>query len=90
VTSKWFTPREIAAMKNVRSLGIRVRKLRTVAGWTQQELADRSFVSRKWLIDLERGKATVAANRVLDVLQALGYEIELVPLRSVSEPHLDR
>jgi len=73
-------------MKNVRSLGIRVRKLRTVAGWTQQELADRSFVSRKWLIDLEAGKATVEANKVLDVLQALGYEIELMPLTSAAEP----
>lgn len=73
-------------MKNVRSLGIRVRKLRAVAGWTQQELADRSFVSRKWLIDLEAGKATVEANKVLDVLQALGYEVELMPLTSSAEP----
>jgi HTH-type transcriptional regulator/antitoxin HipB len=80
---------EIVTVKNVRSLGIRIKQLRRVAGWTQQELADRSFVSRKWLIDLERGKATVAANRVLDVLQALGYEIELVPLRLASEPHLN-
>jgi transcriptional regulator with XRE-family HTH domain len=73
-------------MKNVRSLGIRVKQLRAVAGWTQQELADRSFVSRKWLIDFEAGKATVEANKVLGVLQALGYEIELMPLTSSAEP----
>ena len=67
-------------MKNVRALGSRVRQLRTEAGLSQQQLAARAYVSRKWLGDFESGKSTVEANKVLDVLQALGYELELQPL----------
>jgi HTH-type transcriptional regulator/antitoxin HipB len=67
-------------MKNVRALGARVKQLRTEEGLSQQQLAERAFVSRKWLMDFEGGKSTVEANKVLDVLQALGYEVELRPL----------
>jgi HTH-type transcriptional regulator / antitoxin HipB len=67
-------------MKNVRALGARVKQLRAEEGLSQQQLAERAFVSRKWLMDFERGKSTVEANKVLDVLQALGYELELQPL----------
>ncbi|WP_309617841.1 helix-turn-helix domain-containing protein [Salinibacterium sp.] len=74
-------------MKNVRALGARVRQLRTEEGLSQQQLAERAFVSRKWLMDFEGGKSTVEANKVLDVLQALGYEVELSPL-STSETRL--
>jgi transcriptional regulator with XRE-family HTH domain len=68
------------AMKTVRSLGLRVRQLRTEAGLSQERLAEQAFVSRKWLVDFEGGKATVEASRVLDVLQALGYELEVTPI----------
>lgn len=64
-------------MRTVRSLGLRVKQLRSTAGLSQEQLAQKAFVSRKWLVDFEGGKATVEASRVLDVLQALGYEVEL-------------
>jgi HTH-type transcriptional regulator/antitoxin HipB len=67
-------------MKNVRAMGARVKQLRAEKGLSQQQLAERAFVSRKWLMDFERGKSTVEASKVLDVLQALGYEVELQPL----------
>lgn len=67
-------------MKNVRALGARVKQLRVEEGLSQQQLAERAFVSRKWLMDFERGKSTVEASKVLDVFQALGYEVELQPL----------
>ncbi|WP_219950182.1 helix-turn-helix domain-containing protein [Salinibacterium sp. M195] len=57
-----------------------MKQLRSEAGLSQQQLAERAFVSRKWLMDFERGKPTVEANKVLDVFQALGYELELQPL----------
>jgi transcriptional regulator with XRE-family HTH domain len=71
-------------MKNVRSLGLRVKHLRTAAGLSQQQLAESAFVSRKWLMDLEHGKPTVEASKVLDVLQVLGFEVELKPLTAAS------
>lgn len=67
-------------MKNVRALAARVRQLRTDMGLSQADLAEQAFVSRKWLVDFEGGKSTVEANKVLDVLQALGYEVVLQPL----------
>jgi transcriptional regulator with XRE-family HTH domain len=71
-------------MKNVRSLGLRALALRTAAGLSQEELAARAYVSRKWLSDFERGKPTVEASKVLDVFQALGYEFEAVPIAELS------
>jgi HTH-type transcriptional regulator / antitoxin HipB len=73
-------------MKNVRALGARVRQLRAEEGLSQQQLAERAFVSRKWLMEFEGGKSTVEANKVLDVLQALGYEVELRPLTRSETP----
>ena len=67
-------------MKNVRALGLTVQRLRSEAGLSQLELAEKAFVSRKWLNEFEQGKPTVEARKVLDVLQALGYEVELKPL----------
>ncbi|MBC7298830.1 MAG: helix-turn-helix transcriptional regulator [Demequina sp.] len=37
-------------------LGIAIRTLRLERGLTQQELAERSGTSRRWIIDLEAGK----------------------------------
>lgn len=68
-------------MKNVRALGLRAKQLRVEAGLSQDELAGRAHVSRKWLIDFEGGKSTVDAGKVMDVFQVLGYEFELTPLR---------
>jgi HTH-type transcriptional regulator/antitoxin HipB len=69
-------------MKTVQAVGLRVEELRSAAGLSQTELAARAYVSRKWLGDLERGKPSVEASKVLDVFQALGYELELKPLTS--------
>jgi HTH-type transcriptional regulator/antitoxin HipB len=72
-------------MKTVRSLGLRARHLRVAGGLSQQELANRALVSRKWLIDFEAGKASVEANKVMDVFQALGFEVELAPIAPTTE-----
>lgn len=67
-------------MKTVRTLGLRVEALRTAAGLSQADLAAQAYVSRKWLSEFEHGKSTVEAGKVLDVFQALGFELELVAL----------
>lgn len=71
-------------MKTVRAIGLKVEQLRTEAGLSQAELARRAYVSRKWLGELESGKPSVEASKVFDVLQALGYELELKPLPATS------
>lgn len=58
-------------------IGLLVRKRRKSLGMTQGELADLSGVSPRFLYDLERGKASVALDRVIAVLTTLGLRITL-------------
>lgn len=64
-------------MRTVREAAAVVRELRTEASWTQSELAERANVSRSFVAELETGKATVEAAKLLDVFQAFGLEMAL-------------
>ncbi len=72
------TPRDIAAL---------VRDTRLAAGITQEGLAERARVSRRWIADLESGKPGVELGKVLRVLAALEIDLD-VPARR--EPAPDR
>lgn len=54
-------------MYTVREAAAAVRELREEHGYTQTQLAQRAHVSRSFLADLERGKATVEASKLFDV-----------------------
>jgi y4mF family transcriptional regulator len=62
---------------NVKAMGILVRNFRRNLGLTQAELAERAGVSRKWLVEFEQGKPEAQLWMVIDVLNALGYELEI-------------
>ncbi len=64
-------------MLTVREAAAAVRELREQRGWSQVELAARAGVSRSFVADLEGGKPTVEASKMLDVFQALGFELAL-------------
>ena len=64
-------------MLTVREAAAAVRELREQRGWSQLDLASRARVSRSFVADLESGKPTVEASKLLDVLQALGCEMAL-------------
>jgi y4mF family transcriptional regulator len=57
---------------NARDLGLVVRQSRQDRGQTQSQLAAEAGVSRRWLSDLEAGKATAEVGLVLRTLHALG------------------
>lgn len=61
-----FTMRETAAL---------VRELRDGLGLSQTELAVKARVSRSFVSDVEAGKPSVEAAKLMDLLQALGFEI---------------
>ena len=46
-------------------------------GWTQAQLADEASVSGSFVVDVEAGKPTVEASKLMDVLQPLGFETAL-------------
>lgn len=67
-------------------LGRAVHDARVKAGLTQAELASRAAVSRRWLIELERGHSNAQLAKVFVVLRALDLGLALVeaPAHSVN------
>lgn len=66
-------------ISNPDDLGNYVREARRAASMTQAELAVRARVSRRWLTDLEAGKATAEVGLVFRVVAALGLLIDVRP-----------
>lgn len=53
------------------SLGRRARAQRLAHGWTLREIAERSGVSPRFLVQLEAGQGNISIRRLADVAQAL-------------------
>lgn len=60
---------------SLRDLAASVRGRRADLGLSQAELAVRAHVSRQWIGELERGKATAEIGLVIRVLDALGLQL---------------
>lgn len=58
-------------------LAVAVRGRRLELGLTQDDLALASGTGRRFIVDVERGKATLRLESVLAVVGALGLRIEL-------------
>lgn len=58
-------------------LGALVTHTRKARHYSQQDLADIAGVGRRFLSELEGGKATAEIGKVLQVLTALGIDVEL-------------
>jgi y4mF family transcriptional regulator len=67
---------------STRDLAAAVRGRRTDLGLNQADLARKAGVSRKWLVDLEAGKATAEIGLVIRVLEQLGFSVDLSSGRS--------
>jgi HTH-type transcriptional regulator/antitoxin HipB len=64
---------------NARDLGAYVRDQRRAAGLSQEALATRAGVSRRWLTGLEAGKPSAEVGLVLRVIAALGQYADVRP-----------
>ncbi|MXO63453.1 type II toxin-antitoxin system Y4mF family antitoxin [Qipengyuania oceanensis] len=64
-------------MLDVAAIGQIIREERKELGLRQDELAAASGVGLRFLVELERGKVTVQMGKVLDVLAALGCELQI-------------
>ena len=53
------------------ALGRRARAQRLARGWTLREVAERSGVSPRFLVQLEAGRGNISVRRLADVAQAL-------------------
>src|SRR3954466_15580208 len=59
-------------------IGRRVREHRTARGWTLDELADRSGVSRRMLINIEHGEGNPSIATLLRLSDALGVGLPVL------------
>ncbi|WP_199514979.1 helix-turn-helix domain-containing protein [Nucisporomicrobium flavum] len=60
-------------------LGNHLREVRRRAGLSQAAVATRAGLSRRWLSDLEAGKATAEVGLVLKLVAALDLILEINP-----------
>ncbi|NDV26292.1 helix-turn-helix domain-containing protein [Desulfovibrio sp. JC010] len=58
-------------------LGAFIRSCRKEEGITQEELTDLVFASKKFLVDLERGKETAQIGKIFTVMEGLGITMHL-------------
>ena len=60
-------------------IGDMIRSARKDAGLRQYELAGAAGVGVRFIVDLEAGKPTAQIGKALQVLQALGCSVDIVP-----------
>jgi XRE family aerobic/anaerobic benzoate catabolism transcriptional regulator len=66
----------------LRSLGQRARARRLERGWTLRDVAERSGVSPRFLVQVEAGRGNISVRRLADVARAL----ELTPAELIALP----
>ena len=64
---------------NTKIIGKLIRQSRKEQGLTQAEAAAFMNVGTRFLSDLENGKPTVQLEKALQVLNAIGFKVMLVP-----------
>jgi HTH-type transcriptional regulator/antitoxin HipB len=65
-------------IRSIGDLAAHVRGRRKELGMSQDELAHRAGVSRKWIYDFEAGKPTAQLGILLRVLDELGLALDVV------------
>ena len=64
--------------KNPEQLGAAIRARRRELNVTQKDLAMTCGTGLRFIIDLEKGKPTCQIEKILQVLQALGLQLQIV------------
>lgn len=62
-----------------KTMGNAVRTVRRTLGVSQEQLALTSGTNRRFIVELEAGKATAQLGKVLQVLRTLGITVQLLP-----------
>jgi HTH-type transcriptional regulator / antitoxin HipB len=64
-----------SVVQSMHELGALIRRMRKDQNLTQEDISGLAGLGNRFIIDLERGKETVQAQKVLDVLALLGLEV---------------
>ena len=75
-------------IRSIADLGAQIRERRTQLGLDQATLSKAAGTSRKWLMEMERGKPGAAVGLVLKTLNALNLAVELEPQAPGKDAHV--
>ncbi len=76
-------------IKTAGDLGALVRDRRRALGWTLDDLARCTPMSRRWVADVEAGKPGVAVGPLLSLLAVLDVELSSGKLGTAGDAALD-
>jgi transcriptional regulator with XRE-family HTH domain len=71
------------------TVGDRIKKRRNQLGWTQDVLAEKAGISKSFLSDLENGKRSVGADKLLDIGRVLNLSLDYLMTAEKSETEPD-
>jgi HTH-type transcriptional regulator/antitoxin HipB len=74
-------------IRTSRDLGLLIRDTRLKHGLTQDQLATRVGVSRKWLVDVESGKKASDLKLILRTLNVIGIQLDAVDRAKGNAPN---
>lgn len=63
-------------MSSMKELGALVAKVRRTQGISQLELSQAADVGRRFVVELEAGKETIQAGKMLKVMSVLGIRVQ--------------
>ena len=66
----------LAPLRAMQTVGDRIKKRRNELGWTQDVPAENAGISKGFLSDLENGKRSVGADKLLDIGRVLGQSLD--------------
>ena len=72
-------------IQSTQDIGQIIRKVRKQLALTQSDLALTAGTGLRFIIELEKGKATCQIGKVLQVLQVLGIQCQLTYLEHMSD-----
>ncbi len=70
-------------MSEMKKIGETVAHVRKQQGFTQLELSQAADVGRRFVVELEAGKETIHAGKMLKVMSVLGIDFRLVEPKGV-------
>lgn len=70
-------------MSSVKELGALVSKVRKAQGISQLELSQAADVGRRFVVELEDGKETIQAGKMLKVMSVLGIRAQFAEPQGV-------
>ena len=70
-------------MSSMKELGALVAKVRKTQGISQLELSQAADVGRRFVVELEDGKETIQAGKMLKVMSVLGIRVQFAEPQGV-------